>query len=110
MGPLTEAIASRTSFVEERLVRLSQGDHRATLSTDHSSVGLERVSGQRRRSKWRVPLNLCCQHAPQGSARPLRAERKKTDKENLSGYLLSTPPTSALRHCLGFPQLRRGSG
>jgi hypothetical protein len=54
MDPLTEAIASRTTVVEGRLVRLSQRDHRTALSTDHSSVGLERVSGQRRRSKWSV--------------------------------------------------------
>src|SRR5215467_11226673 len=59
MGPLTEAIASRTSFVEGRLVRLPQRDHRTTLSTDHSSIGLERVPGQRRRSKWRVRPGQC---------------------------------------------------
>src|SRR5262249_21927090 len=29
------------------------------LSTDHSSIGLEGVSGQRRRSKWRVRLGRC---------------------------------------------------
>src|SRR5215831_14255750 len=59
MGPLTEAIASRTTVVEGRLVRLSQRDHRTALSTNHSSIGLERVSGQRRRSKWRVRPGQC---------------------------------------------------
>src|SRR5262245_43002533 len=54
MGPLTEATASRTTVVEGRLVRLSQGDHRTALSADHSSIRLEGVSGQRRRSKWGV--------------------------------------------------------
>ena len=59
MGPLTEATASRTAVVERRLVRLSQRDHRTALSTDHSSIGLEGVSGQRRRSKWRVRPGQC---------------------------------------------------
>src|SRR5215475_6109887 len=59
MGPLTETIASRTTVVEGRLVRLSQRDHRTALSTNHSSIGLEGVSGQRRRSKWRVRLGRC---------------------------------------------------
>ncbi len=31
----------------------------AALSTDHSSIGLERMSGQRRRSKWRIRLGQC---------------------------------------------------
>src|SRR5215510_2578788 len=59
MGALTEAAASRTTVVEGRLVRLSQRDHRTALSTNHSSVGLERVSGQRRRSQWGVRLGQC---------------------------------------------------
>src|SRR5262249_43341382 len=59
MGPLTEAAPSRATVVGGRPVRLSQGDHRTALSTDHSSIGLEGVSGQRRRSKWRVRLGQC---------------------------------------------------
>src|SRR5215468_11268652 len=59
MGPLTEAITSRTTVVEGRLVRLSQRDHRTALSANHSSIGLEGVSGQRRRSKWRVRPGQC---------------------------------------------------
>src|SRR5215470_3119543 len=59
MGPLTETIASRTTVVEGRLVRLSQRDHRTALSANHSSIGLEGVSGQRRRSKWRVRPGQC---------------------------------------------------
>src|SRR5215468_1699995 len=59
MGPLTEAIASRTTVVEGRLVRLSQRDHRTALSANHSSIGLEGVSGQRRRSKWCLRPGQC---------------------------------------------------
>src|SRR5262245_1771414 len=59
VGPLTEAIASRTTVVEGRLIRLSQRDHRTALSTNHSSIGLERVPGQRRRSQWRVRPGQC---------------------------------------------------
>src|SRR5262245_37106971 len=59
MGPLTEAIASRTTVVEGRLVRLSQRDYRIALSTDHSSVGPEGVPGQRRGSQWRVRPGQC---------------------------------------------------
>jgi hypothetical protein len=59
MGPFPEATASRTTVVEGRLVRLSQRDYRTALSTYHSSIGLEGVSGQRRRSKWRVRPGQC---------------------------------------------------
>src|SRR6516225_9357607 len=75
MGPLTEAIASRATVVEGRLIRLSQRDHRTALPTDHSGIGLERVSGQRRRSKWGVRPGQCLalpdllpQELPRGQA------------------------------------------